>query len=97
MIVQDTDEKPSSNKAQLNCNRVLIPCQPSIYERSGMEEDRVFTVKEAAEYLKMSPDYIRAQMRKGSLGCYRFGKSIRFSMEHIEDYLRSIEHKAVEK
>lgn len=62
-----------------------------------MEEDRVYTVDEAAEYLKMSPDFIRYNVRHGKLGCYRCGKRMRFSIEHLEKYLRSVEMRAVEE
>lgn len=59
-----------------------------------MEEARSYTVKEAAAYIKMSPDYIRARVRDGSLGCYRFGWNIRFSKEHLEEFMSRMERKA---
>ena len=59
-----------------------------------MEEARSYTVKEAAAYIKMSPDYIRSRVRDGSLGCYRYGWCIRFSKEHLEEFMTRMEKRA---
>lgn len=59
-----------------------------------MEEERSYTVKDAADYMKMSPDYIRDRVRDGSLSYYCHGRRIRFSKEHLEAFLTRVERKA---
>lgn len=59
-----------------------------------MEEVKVYTVAEAAEILKMSTDYVYDRVQDGSLGCFRMGNKIRFSIEHLKSFLEKNEETA---
>ena len=62
-----------------------------------MEEDiKVYTVKEAAEILKISTDFVYDCVANGKLDCYRFGRAYRFSQKHLEALLEKLEQKAEE-
>lgn len=55
---------------------------------------KIFTVDEAAEFLKVSPGYVQELMKNGELKFYRIGvRAIRISQEHIEEYLKRRENK----
>ena len=56
-----------------------------------MEEVKVYTVAEAAE---MSTDYVYDRVQDGSLGCFRMGNKIRFSIEHLKSFLEKNEETA---
>lgn len=51
-------------------------------------------VRDAAERLEVSPATVYALVSSGKLKCYRIGTGrgcIRFSQQHIDDYLRGAE------
>jgi excisionase family DNA binding protein len=47
----------------------------------------LLTVKEAAAFLKLSPDTIYRATKAGTLPHVRIGRSIRLSREALEEYL----------
>lgn len=58
-----------------------------------MEEIKLYTPEEAAEILHMSIDYVYDKVQEGSLGCFRFGRKIRFSIDHLTSFIESKEEK----
>ena len=54
-----------------------------------MEDIKIYTTEEAAEILKCSKDYIRDRVEDGSLGHYRLGKRLRFTMDQLREFLDS--------
>lgn len=53
----------------------------------------LLTVKEAAAFLKLSPDTIYRATKAGTLPHVRIGRSIRLSREALEDFLKNPEPK----
>ena len=51
----------------------------------------LLTVKEAAAFLKLSPDTIYRATKAGTLPHVRIGRSIRLSREALEDVLKNPE------
>lgn len=47
----------------------------------------LLTVKEAAAFLRLTPDTVYRATKAGKLPHARIGRSIRFSQEALEDYL----------
>ncbi len=55
-------------------------------------EPKIFTVDEAAEYLRLSPGYLRKLIGNKEIKCFRVGENaIRISMDHINEWLKSKE------
>lgn len=55
-------------------------------------EPKIFTVDEAAEYLRLSPGYIRELIGNKELKCFRIGeRAVRISMDQITEWLKSKE------
>ena len=50
-------------------------------DNKGSQE--AYSLKEAAEKLRISPSYIRAQLRSGNMRSTRLGRLHRFSSEEI--------------
>lgn len=53
--------------------------------------DELLEVDEVARILKMTPDWIYAQVRAGRLPHIRLGRFVRFRRESIEAWLESAE------
>lgn len=51
----------------------------------------LYTVPEVAEMLKVGKDYVYDRVEDKTLRCYRFGRSIRFSMAQVNDYIDRVE------
>ena len=49
-----------------------------------MDSNKLLTVKEAAEFLRLKPRTIYAKVKDGLLPCVRIGKSIRFEHEALK-------------
>jgi excisionase family DNA binding protein len=47
-----------------------------------------YTVQELANILKLSPQTIRRFEKNGDLQCVRFGDTLRFSAEVVEQFVR---------
>lgn len=60
-----------------------------------MTEDgqRLLTKEEVAEQLGVKPYWVLSEVSAGNIRCYRLGKRkiIRFSPEHVQEYLASKE------
>lgn len=56
--------------------------------------EKLLNLAQAAEFLNLTPKYLYQLLGEGKLGCYggRHERK-RFSMKHLNDYLRSIETK----
>lgn len=52
---------------------------------------RFFNVKEIAVYLGLSPDTIRAWVKKGRIPFSKFGKAVRFDFQKIELWIKAKE------
>ena len=58
---------------------------------------KVFTIEEAAEFLRLSPGYVQKLIQSGELKSFRIGiRAVRISMEQIEEYLKNRESKVSE-
>ncbi|TET42384.1 MAG: DNA-binding protein [Dehalococcoidia bacterium] len=55
-----------------------------------MLNDEWLTVREAAQYLKLSPSAIRKYMRLGKLCCYRQGNIVRFKKSDLDNFLKPV-------
>ena len=55
-----------------------------------MEDIKVYTVEEVAEILKMSKDYVYDRAAEGTLPCYKLGRELRFTAEHISTFLEKM-------
>jgi excisionase family DNA binding protein len=55
---------------------------------SSSESQPLWTVKDAAEYLRLKPETIRQMARRGELPCIRVGKRLwRFRKASLMEYL----------
>ena len=58
-------------------------------EMKGLEKfDDVLTLKEVAEYLKISTDSVKNLVKIGLLECFRVGRLYRFTKQHILNFLK---------
>ena len=58
-------------------------------EMKGLEKfDDVLTLKEVAEYLKISTDSVKNLVKVGLLECFRVGRLYRFTKQHIFNFLK---------
>ena len=53
-----------------------------------MEEKELLTVKEVAEWLRLTPRTIYSWVKQGRLKVYHIGKQLRFRREEINSFLR---------
>jgi len=51
-------------------------------------EEELLTVKEVAEWLRLTPRTIYSWVKQGRLKVYRIGKQLRFRREEINAFLR---------
>ena len=51
-------------------------------------EDRIVDVKEAAEFLKMSPDTLYSLARRHLVPCKRVGRQYRFHLDSLDAFIR---------
>jgi excisionase family DNA binding protein len=58
-------------------------------EESGARLDRLWTVREAAAFLSVSPSWIYHEAEKGELPHVRIGSMLRFEPETLREYARS--------
>lgn len=61
-----------------------------------MENLRLLTVKDVAGLLKMNPNTVRKHVERGNLPHYKIGKSLRFSQNDVDDFLKNTHIKARE-
>ena len=58
-------------------------------EMKGLEKfDDVLTLKEVAEYLKISTDSVKHLVKVGLLKCFRVGRLYRFTKKDILNFLK---------
>jgi excisionase family DNA binding protein len=57
-------------------------------------QEVIFDRKQAAELIGVSVVTIDRAIANKKIGCYRIGRSIRFSQQHLDDFLKSCEQKA---
>lgn len=63
-------------------------------ETKDSGKQKLWTVKEAAEQLNVTPQMVRALIKNGVLRSYKLGqRSTRISQVHIDEYLKSCEVK----
>ena len=55
------------------------------------EPIRLYNVPEVAEMLHVAKDYVYDRVEDGTLRCYRLGRSIRFSMDQVNDHIDRME------
>ena len=66
-------------------------------EMKGLERfDDVLTLKEVAEYLKISTDSVKNLVKVGLLECFRVGRLYRFTKEDILKFLKMTNKKEEE-
>ena len=53
-----------------------------------MEEEGLLTVKEVAEWLRVTPITVHRMVKQGRLKVYHIGKQLRFRREDIDALLR---------
>ena len=53
--------------------------------------DRLLTAEDVAERLQLTVDYIYAMARRGEVPHLRFGRTLRFRAEAIDEWLRTSE------
>ena len=46
------------------------------------------TLPEAAAYLRVSPRTVYRWAREGRLRCFRLGKTTRFTLKHLDDFVQ---------
>ena len=56
-------------------------------QRATRSDRRLLTPPEAAALLRVSPEWVLAEVRDGHLPHYRIGRRVRFSREMIQKYL----------
>jgi predicted DNA-binding transcriptional regulator AlpA len=59
-----------------------------------VSDERLLTAREVAQILRMSDAWVRdhaTKRRRPFLPCVRFGKSIRFTREHVDIFIRQCE------
>jgi excisionase family DNA binding protein len=49
---------------------------------------KLFTVKEVAELINMSVSYVYKSAEKGDIESFKFGSSLRFTEDHVNEYMR---------
>lgn len=54
------------------------------------QTDKVYTIDEAAELLKLNPMTIRREIKRGNLAAAKIGRTYRISKESLADYYRKI-------
>ena len=66
-------------------------------EMKGLDKyDDVLTLKEVAEYLKISTDSVKNLVKVGLLECFRVGRLYRFTKEDILKFLKMTNKKEEE-
>jgi len=63
--------------------RILTPHQPTA------SEDKLLTVKEAAEFLNLKPPTIYSKVNRGELPYSKIGKRLYFSQAELTSYIKS--------
>ena len=53
-----------------------------------LEEDRLLTIKEVAEYLRVDPKTVRRLIEDGELAAHKIGRQWRISESDLKKYLR---------
>jgi excisionase family DNA binding protein len=51
------------------------------------DDRRLWTVKDAARFIKMSQKYVYRLIETGALPHFKLGRSVRLDPEHVESYL----------
>jgi excisionase family DNA binding protein len=60
-------------------------------------EKRFFNVKEIATYLGLSEDTIRAWVKTGKIPFSKLGRSVRFDLRRIDQWLKKKEYPYIRK
>lgn len=67
---------------------------PSVgkFHRTGMEttNNALHTIEEAADLLRTSVGYMYRLTSSRRIGHYKIGRELRFSQEHLDEYLASV-------
>jgi excisionase family DNA binding protein len=58
-------------------------------ERVGAGSESLWTVKQAAQYLSMSPSYVYKAAQRGRIPCIRIGAAIRFEPAALREWVRA--------
>ena len=53
------------------------------------EPSRFYTVKEAAQHLRLCEKQIRRLIKRGELSAHRFGTALRIKKQDIDDYVEA--------
>jgi hypothetical protein len=61
---------------------------------SSAAREPLFTEKEAAAQLRISPSYLRLLRAQKRISCYKFGGRVAYAESHIENFKRSHEQQA---
>lgn len=54
-----------------------------------MTENKLYTIKEVAEILKLAPNTVKLYCRRQQLGFIIVGRFYRISQEHLDEYYRA--------
>ena len=65
----------------------LIDNKPVQADETHLEPSPLWTVDEVAAYLRLTPDTVRAMVRRKKLPCIRIGRVIRFDSEAIRQWV----------
>ncbi len=53
-----------------------------------LEDDRLLTIKEVAEYLRLDPKTVRRRIKDGELAAHKVGRQWRIAESDLKKYLR---------
>lgn len=61
-----------------------------------MITDEIFTIDEAAEYLKLSHQTIRKLIKEGKIKCFKTGRIYRITNDSIQEFIKNITSQGME-
>ena len=59
-----------------------------------LRPDRLYTITEVADVLRMSRSYVYLLVASRKLRTVRMGRSLRFRLEDVQAYIRTAQHRA---
>jgi excisionase family DNA binding protein len=60
-------------------------------------QETIYDRKQAANYIGVSIITIDRAIANKKISCYRIGRCVKFSQQHLDDFLKSCEQKAKDK
>ena len=85
-------KKASTLASAINkTTQAIVPqqTQPSITSTTSSDPNKIYTVKQAADYLHLHTDTILKKIKSGEIGAFWVGRFWRIKQSQIDDYLNN--------